>query len=274
MYTFAARQAEPGSPSPLTRTWHGTSTYLAELARGDLGTFTQFQRTRSVAGVLGPAFVNSMGLMAAALALAALIGLLLGALLALSKRRSIRFPLLSLTAIGISVPSFLAVVLLQQFGLQFNTALGRTLISMGGFAWSLEKMLLPVLVLAARPIAYVTRIVYLSLREVMEADYIRTAYAKGLSQLHVLLGHALRNLAIPYLSALGVSFRFSLSTLILVEFLFAWPGIGRALFSAVQEGHVALVVALTLAIALTVQTINFCLDVAYRLIDPRTRERL
>jgi peptide/nickel transport system permease protein len=76
------------------------------------------------------------------------------------------------------------------------------------------------------------------------------------------------------ISALGVSFRFSLSTLILVEFLFAWPGIGRTLFSAVQEGHVALVVGLTLVIALTVQAINFFLDVAYRLIDPRTWERL
>jgi peptide/nickel transport system permease protein len=142
---------------------------------------------------------------------------------------------------------------------------------MGGFEWSFEKMLMPVLILTARPLAYVTRTVYISLGQIMEEDYIRTAYSKGLGRFRVILSHAFRNMSIPFLSALGISFRFSLTTLIVVEFLFGWPGIGRNLFSAIAEGQTNLVVAMVLVLGLSVQLINVLLDVAYRIIDPRTR---
>jgi ABC-type dipeptide/oligopeptide/nickel transport system permease component len=212
-----------------------------------------------------------MGLLLAAMTIAIVFGLIIGAIIALSRWEMIRFPLLTMTAVGISVPSFLAVILLQQIGLQFNTALGFRLISMGGFEWSIEKMLLPVLILTARPLAYVTRTVYISLAQIMEEDYIRTAYSKGLSRFRILFSHAFRNLAIPFLSALGISFRFSLTTLIVVEFLFGWPGIGRNLFSAIRDGQTNLVVTMVLAIGLSVQLINFLLDLSYRIIDPRIR---
>jgi ABC-type dipeptide/oligopeptide/nickel transport system permease component len=249
-----------------------TIAFIGNLAQGNLGTFQSFTRTAPVSEVLGPAYANSLGLLTAAMIIAIVLGLIFGAIIALSRWEKVRFSLLTMTAVGISVPSFIAVILLQQFGLQFNTALGIRLISMGGFEWSFEKMLLPVLILTARPLAYITRTVYISLGRIMEEDYIRTAYSKGLGQFRVLLGHAFRNLAIPFLSALGVSVRFSLTTLIVVEFLFGWPGIGRNLFSAISEGQTNLVVGMVLVIGLSVQLINIALDFSYRIIDPRIRE--
>ncbi len=257
--------------APFLQAVEDTIGFAGNLAQGNLGSYQTFSRTTQVSDVLGPALANSLGLLAAAMAIAALLGVIFGAIIALSRWETIRFPLLTMTAVGISVPSFLAVILLQQIGLQFNTAVGFRLISMGGFEWSLEKMALPVLILTARPLAYVTRTVYISLGQIMEEDYIRTAYSKGLSRFRIILGHAFRNLAIPLFSALGISFRFSLTTLIVVEFLFGWPGIGRNLFSAIAEGQTNLVVAMVLVIGLSVQLINVLLDVIYRVIDPRTR---
>jgi ABC-type dipeptide/oligopeptide/nickel transport system permease component len=256
--------------APLAKAVDDTITFAGNLAQGDLGSYQTFNRSTQIADVLGPALANSLGLLAAAMTIAALLGIVFGAIIALTRWEKVRFPLLTMTAVGISVPSFLAVILLQQIGIQFNSAIGFRLISMGGFEWSFEKMLMPVLILTARPLASVTRTVYISLGQIMEEDYIRTAYSKGLSRFRVILTHAFRNMSIPFLSALAISFRFSLTTLIVVEFLFGWPGIGRNLFSAIAEGQTNLVVARVLVIGLSVQLINVLLDVAYRMIDPRT----
>ena len=269
MNNFVTGHADTSISSLLQQAWQDTRTYFGHLSQGDLGTYNDLSRITPVADVLWFAYLNSMGLMATAMAAASLLGLFLGLILVLTRRRLVRFSLFGLIIIGISAPSFLAVVLLQQIGLQFNAALGRRLVSMGGFDWSFEAMFLPVLILAARPLAYVTRIVSTSLGEILASDYIRTAHAKGLSPLRVLVGHAFRNLAIPLLSALVVSFRFSLSTLILVEFLFAWPGVGRNLFAAIGEGQTNLVVGLVLVLGLTIQFINFLSNITYQLIDPR-----
>jgi ABC-type dipeptide/oligopeptide/nickel transport system permease component len=277
MNILANRQAEEDGriavEAPLSQAVEDTIAFAGNLVQGNLGTFQTFSRTTPVIEVLGPAYANSMGLMLVAMAVAIVFGLVFGAIIALNKGGKIRFALLTITAAGISVPSFLAVILLQQVGLQFNTTLGHRLISMGGFEWNFEKMILPVLILTARPLAYITRTVNISLGRIMEEDYIRTAYSKGLSQFRTLLSHAFRNLAIPFLSALGISFRFSLTTLIVVEFLFGWPGIGRNLFSAIGEGQTNLVVAMVLVIGLSVLLLNFLLDLTYRIIDPRTREQ-
>jgi ABC-type dipeptide/oligopeptide/nickel transport system permease component len=275
MNTLANRGADaitPAPDTPIGQSWEDTVAYLRNLTRGDLGEFQSFSRMTPVENVLWPAYWNSMGLLVWALVIAAIGGLLLGAVIALARYRYLRMPVLTLTAVGISVPSFLAVVLLQQIGLQLNSAVGRRMVSMAGFEWTPEKMLLPVLILAARPLAHVTRTVYVSLKDINQEDYIRTAYSKGLTRARTFFGHALKNLAVPYLSALGVAFRFSLTTLILVEFLFAWPGLGQNLFTAIGQGKTQLVVGLALAIGLTVVAVNFILDLLYHLIDPRVRE--
>jgi peptide/nickel transport system permease protein len=108
----------------------------------------------------------------------------------------------------------------------------------------------------------------------MEQDYIRTAYAKGLRLRTIVNIHVLRNLAIPVLTAIGVSLRFSLVSLPVVEFFFAWPGMGSRLLEAISERQTALVVALALALGLTFQVVNLLLDILYRVVDPRVREAM
>ncbi len=254
------------------RAWQESRTFLAGAVRGDLGTMRIASGLVPVKDILGEAYVNSMGLLLVALAIATVIGLYIGGVAALTKRRALVLPLLTLTILGISAPSFFAGLLLQVGELRYLAITGRRLVSMAGFGWDLEHMLMPVLVLAARPLAYLTRAIFLALTHVMEEDYIRTAFSKGLSLRRIVNGHALRNIAVPVLTAVGVSVRFSLSTLPVVEFFFNWPGMGRRLLDAVNTRQTPVVVALASAMGLTFLMINLLLDVAYRIIDPRVRE--
>lgn len=217
-------------------------------------------------------FVNSMGLLLVALAGAALIGMYMGSVAALTKHKQLVLPLLTLTILGVSTPSFFAALLLQQGELKLLQITGRRWVSVAGFGWDYQHMLMPVLVLMARPLAYLTRAAFITLGRVMEEDYIRTAFAKGLSFRRTVNAHALRNIAVPVLTALGVSVRFSLSTLPVIEFFFGWPGMGLRMLQAMNARQTTVVVTLAAALGLTFLFINLLLDIAYLIIDPRMRE--
>jgi peptide/nickel transport system permease protein len=213
-----------------------------------------------------------MGLLLVALAAAGLIGLLIGGIAALSKKKRAVLLLLLLTILGVSTPSFFAGLLLRVGEIRFLHTFGRRLVLMGGFGWDFQHMLMPVLVLTARPLAYLTRASFLSLVRIMQEGFIRTAVSKGLGQPRTVMVHALRNIAVPTLTALGVSIRFSLSTLPVVELFFGWPGMGLELLEAINNRRTTMVVALGCALGLTFLTVNLLLDIAYRIIDPRIRE--
>jgi peptide/nickel transport system permease protein len=251
--------------------WQDTRSYLKLASRGDFGTFETVSGTMPVREILRSAYLNSMGLLLVALVISALIGLWLGILATLSKRPSWALMLLTLTLLGISTPSFFAGLLLQQGAIRFQAEFGRRLVSVAGLGWDYEHMLLPVLVLSARPLAYLSRSTYISLGNIMQQDYIRTAFAKGLRRSAIISVHALKNIAVPVLTAVGVSLRFSLSTLPVVEFFFGWPGMGLQLLEAINNRETAVVVTLALALGLTFLLVNFLLDILYRLIDPRIR---
>ncbi|MFZ5917257.1 MAG: ABC transporter permease subunit [Chloroflexota bacterium] len=231
-----------------------------------------FLRTPPSFETLWLPFTNSMGLLVVALALAALLGAYIGSLAALTRFKRLVLPLLTLTILGVSTPSFFAAILLQQGELVFLSLTGRRLVSMGGFGWDFQHMLMPVLVLMARPLAYLTRAAFIALSQVMGQDYIRTAFSKGLSFRRTVTVHALRNIAVPMLTALGVSFRFSLSTLPVVEFFFGWPGMGLRLLQAMNLRQTTTVVVLALALGLAFLLSNLLLDWAYIIVDPRVRE--
>lgn len=252
--------------------WEETVQFLSQAARGDFGTTETEAGQVLISDFMGSTYLNSMGLMLAALTAAALVGLYLGAVAALTKRRQLVLVLLLLTVLGVSAPSFFAGLLLQQGALKLSDLLGKRLVSMGGFGWDVKHMIMPALVLAARPLAYLTRAAFLGLGRVMEEDYIRTAHSKGLSFRRVINVHALRNVAVPMLTALGVSVRFSLSTLPVVELFFGWPGLGLRLLQAMDARQTPIVVALASLLGLTFLLTNFLLDVSYRMIDPRIRE--
>jgi peptide/nickel transport system permease protein len=242
------------------RAWQETRTFLA----GEMPLPPHFD--------LKETYLNSMGLLLVALAVAGVLGLGIGGTAALTRRKWLALPLMAVTIVGISVPSFFAALMLQIGELRYLAIFGQRLVSMAGFGWDLQHMLMPVLVLAAWPLAYLTRASYLSLNQVMEQDYIRTARAKGLPQRWTVGHHALRNIAVPLLTALGVSVRFALSALPVVEFFFIWPGMGVRLLQAINQRQTVVVVTLALALGLTILLVNLGLDVLYRVVDPRTRD--
>jgi len=260
-------------PSALPLAADFTADYLGGLGHGDMGVIAS--RSRSVAGTpvlaeLGRALPISLGLLAVALALAALVGLILGIGAAL--RRTTRFSglLLFASVLGISTPSFFAAMLLIWFGVWLYQRTGTHFFPISGFGWD-AHLILPSLVLAARPAAAMTRLSYNALVEILEADYIRTAIAKGLKPRLVLLRHVLRNAGVPLLTTVGASLRFSLAVLPIVEYIFNWPGIGLRLLTAIQGQDTTTVVGMTLPLVLLFVSINLLLEVLFPLVDPRLR---
>ena len=253
--------------------WTDTIAYIGAALQGQLGfVISEHGFPVLIRDILRESYINSMGLLLFALTGSALIGVATGGFLSLTRHRVLVLPILTLTLIGISLPSFFVGILLQQGEILFLRTFGHRLVSIIGFGWDFEHMLLPVLVLSARPLAYLSRASYISLSRIIEQDFIRTAYAKGLSRMRTVNVHAFKNMAVPVLTAIGVSLRFSLGSLPVVELLFHWPGIGLNLLRAINAHQTALVVTLALALGVTFLVFNLILDVAFRIIDPRLED--
>jgi peptide/nickel transport system permease protein len=253
--------------------WRDTSAYLTNASQGNFGYIQEAYGLVRVRTILKQAYVNSMGLLLVAILGAIVIGISSGVFAAMTKHKRLILPLLMLTILGISTPSFFAGLLLRQGEIYYLRAFGHPLVSIAGFGWDYEHMLLPVLVLMAYPVAYLTRTTFLAFDRVMEEDFVRTAYSKGLTHSRTVNIHASKNIAIPILTAIGVSLRYSLSTLPIIEFFFLWPGMGLLMLEAIDKRQTELVVSLALALGLTFLIINLTLDISYRFIDPRVREQ-
>ena len=251
--------------------WNQPRSFLEGAFRGDFGTVASRRTETPVSDILADTYGKSMGLLLAALAVASLAGGIIGTIAALSSRSWTVLPLLTATVLGISTPTFFAALLLQLAGIRIVDVFHVRVAYMGGFGWD-KHMVLPTLVLAARPVAYITRAVYNSLSQALGEDYIRTARAKGLNQRQVLSWHAMRNVAVPVLTAMGVSLRFALGSLPVVEYFFAWPGLGARSLEAIRAGQTNVVATLALTLGLTFLIVNLCLDITYRLVDPRLKE--
>ncbi len=252
--------------------------YLGNLFRGDLGSYyrpttlyywseVEMPLTETVRRTA----IRSLGLLLVSMVLGAVIGVPLGLAAAVVRHRRLSLFFLVSAIVGVSTPSFFLALLLQILEITFYKRTGFALVPVGGFGWD-GHLVLPALVLAARPIAQVARVSSVALAEVLDADYIRTAHAKGLVLREVLSRHALRNAAVPILSAVGTSLRFSLSSLPVVEAIFQWGGMGSLLLEAIQQQHVPLATTLILILGICFVLIHVALDLLYRWIDPRMRE--
>jgi len=246
--------------------------YIRMLTKGDLGTVVLVVRDEQVLDVLKTSIKNSLGLLGLSLALATLLGTWIGGAAALGRRSEGAYGMLMFTMLGVSLPSFLVAVLLQRAGIWYTTTFGIQLVKMGGYGWTYKTLLMPVLVLMARPLAHITRLVYITMIEIMKTDYIRTAYAKGVYKRRVVWLHAGLNLATSLVTAVGVSLRYSLGILPLVEFIFAWPGLGLYALTAIRRRLPPLLIAIALVFALTIQLINVLIKYLNRSIDPTLRE--
>jgi ABC-type dipeptide/oligopeptide/nickel transport system permease component len=248
--------------------------FLEGLIQGDLGQAKMVSGDRAVSGILWESYKNSFGLLGIAIGFAAVLGILFGGLAALASQSRWEYLILILTLLGVSAPSFLLAVILQNLGIKYTVTFGNQLVSMGGYAWDFKHLAIPVIILTARPLAQITRVTFINLNEIMREEYIRTAYAKGLRHSRTVIVHAMKNLAVSVLTAIAVSLRFSISILPVVEYIFAWPGLGRQFLEGIWNQRMGLVVAIALSLGLTIQLINYLLDLLYPYLDPRLRPEI
>ena len=214
--------------------------------------------------------LNSAGLLLIALGVAFILGVTLGIGAAVSKNKLFSAFIVVLSTLGISIPSFLLAMLFWVANIKAHNTFDMKVLPSAGFGWD-AHLIMPVLVLAMRPLAQIAQVTYVSLRDVMQQDYIRTARAKGLHERVVRNIHALRNVFIPVLTTIGTSLRFSLASLPVVELFFDWPGVGRSLLQAIDLGMSSFVIDLILSLGIFFLVVNLAIEILFPLIDSRLR---
>jgi oligopeptide transport system permease protein len=247
--------------------------YLGKLAHGDLGPSYK-NKDFTVAQLIGIGLPVSAQLGLSAMALALLLGTALGASAALKQNHWQDYSVMGVAMLGITIPTFVTAPLLTLvFGIYGISLFGHELtLPVGGWnggAW--RNMILPVTVLALPQIAIVARLMRGSMIEVLRANYIRTARAKGLPVLRIVLNHALRAAALPLVSYLGPALAAILTGSLVVEQIFGLPGIGRYFVQGALNRDYTLVMGVVICYAALVIFLNFLADLAYSILDPRVR---
>ena len=250
-------------PTITQQAWEGTSDYFTSLASGSLGEATSTSilggQRRAMGDLLLDAYSKSMVLVILAVGLAAAAGIAVGVLAAASRRGVVRRILLTFTTLTVSLPSFLVAIGLILGGAELTARSGIRLWPTFGFGID-DHLIVPVLVLAARPFAQIASFAYVATDDVLKLDYIRTARAKGLVESVILARHALGNAAVPIIAAVAAGLSIALSTLPVVEVFFSWPGLGFALLQAIRRFDAATAGTLLGALAVTIALVRFGLD--------------
>lgn len=235
---------------------------------------------KSVTSIIGDTLPNTFVLAVSAIVFASIVGILLGIVSALLKDTWIDRSLLVITSFGMSIPSFFsAIIMAYIFAFLLHDITHLNMIGslyevddLGeGKHLMLKNLILPALTLGSRPLAVFTQLTRNSLLDVLNQDYIRTAYAKGLSQRTVVLKHALRNALNPVVTAISGWFASMLAGAVFVEFIFGWNGLGKEIVNALNTLDLPIVMGAVLVIAVMFITINILIDILYGILDPRVR---
>ena len=207
------------------------------------------------------------GAAASAIALALVVGAGLGMMAAVRQNALLDHLLMTVAMIGISLPNFvIAPLMILLFALILSV------LPAGGWSFSDPRtMVLPILALAAPQVAYIARITRGSMIEVLSANFIRTARAKGLSGTQVILRHALRPAMIPVVSYLGPAAAGVITGSVVIEQIFGIPGIGRHFVQAALNRDYTLVMGVVVFYGSLIIVFNFLVDLIYGLLDPRAR---
>jgi peptide/nickel transport system permease protein len=251
-----------GLNKPLTEQY---LSFVINAFRGDFG--QSFRHGIPASSVVVERLPATALLAFTALALGATVAIPLGILAAVYRGTLADAGVMLLAVIGQGVPFFwLGLMLILVFGVELR------LFPTGGYG-GLEHLVLPSMTLAAYLGASTARIARSSMLEVLEQDYMRTARAKGLAPHIVVLKHGLRNAAIPLVTYLGLQMGLLLGGTVVVEEIFAWPGVGRLLLQAISFRDYPVVQAATFILAMIFVVVNFLVDVVYAVLDPRVRDR-
>jgi oligopeptide transport system permease protein len=259
--------------------WQQYGNYLWRLAHLDLG--ISVRQDRAVSDVIRDTAFVSLQIAAIGLILAITVGMTLGVISALQHNGPLDYLGVIFATLGASVPhfvlgAFLSIVFAVK--LHWFGTLGwggpehaSDLFKPSVYEW--RDMVLPVVSLSMLPAAYIARVTRASMLEVLSQDYIRTARAKGLRELRVVLRHTIKNALIPVLTVIGPIAALLLSGSFIIETMFGIPGIGKESIGAVLRRDYAVIMGTTLFFALVVALSNLVIDLAYAVVDPRIRYR-
>lgn len=251
--------------------WAQYVTYWDGVVHGNLGDSIRLHD--SVEHLIAARYPYTLALTVTALALGLVLAVPAGILAAVRRGRPLDQSLSVVSLLGLSVPGIaLGPVLI----LIFSIKLGWLPVSgagpggaRGGIQW--EYLVLPSVAMGASLAAILTRMVRTAMLEELGQDYIRTARAKGLSEVAVVCRHALPNALVPIVTVVGLQFGALLAGAIVTETIFSWPGLGRLVVSAISNRDYALVQGCLLSIGLTYVLVNLLTDVVYRWVNPRMR---
>jgi len=245
--------------------------WVLGIFRGDLGTSIFYRE--DVGELMWERFPITIHLGVLSLIFSAVFGVLAGMLAAVRRGKWLDKMVTPLTYVGLTIPVFLLGILLIYL---FGVKLGWLPISgytspLDDFWLSTQQVIMPVFCLAIFGVAANARQMRSSMLEVTRQDYIRTAWSKGLSERKVIIGHALKNSLIPVITLMGVSVSIIFGGQILIERVFAIPGVGSLLVSSIFGQDYVVVQAITLIIAVIILLANLVVDTSYAWLDPRIR---
>ncbi|ATM76005.1 MULTISPECIES: dipeptide ABC transporter permease DppB [Serratia] len=289
----AQLMAEMGLDKPLYQQYFH---YVTNVLHGDLG--TSLKSRISVWEEFVPRFKATLELGLCAMLFAVIVGIPVGVLAAVRRGSVFDHTAVGISLTGYSMPIFwwgMMLIMLVSVQLNLTPVSGRisdtvflddslpltgfmlidTLIwgEPGDFIDAVMHMILPAIVLGTIPLAVIVRMTRSSMLEVLGEDYIRTARAKGVSRMRVIVVHALRNALLPVVTVIGLQVGTMLAGAILTETIFSWPGLGRWLMDALQRRDYPVVQGGVLLVACMIILVNLLVDVLYGVVNPRIRHK-
>jgi peptide/nickel transport system permease protein len=243
--------------------------WIGGVLRGDLG--TSIWTGRPVTGEIASAIWPTLELTFLAVLTGAGLSIPIGAFMAQARGKGSEVAVRIGAIAGLTIPSFwlgIVSILLVSRLLPGTSMLGYVPFTQDPLG-NLQRMILPVFALSLPMLANLSRLVRSAMLDALSQDYVRTAKAKGAGRRRIVYRHALRNALIPYVTSVGVSVGYLLGGAIVVEQVFAIPGLGRLVLGAISERNYPLVQATILTVTLVFVVVNFCVDLLYAVIDPR-----
>jgi ABC-type dipeptide/oligopeptide/nickel transport system permease component len=235
--------------------------FVSGLLRGDFG--NSFRHQQPALGLVLERMPATMQLTLAAMAIAVSVAIPLGILSAVKRNTPLDHLAMVLALLGQSMPVYwLGIMLILLFAVRLNL-----FPAFGSGSW--QHLVLPAVTLGAFSMARIARLTRSGMLEVLGQDYIRTARAKGVRDLWVVLKHALKNAAIPVITVIGLDLGTLLGGAVITETIFAWPGVGRLAIQAIANRDYPVVQAAVFMLASIFVLINFLVDVLYSYVDPR-----
>ncbi|WP_116132059.1 ABC transporter permease [Tropicimonas sp. IMCC34043] len=237
--------------------------YLGNLLQGDLG--RSYLQRSEVAELIAARMPATLLLMAAAIVVELILGLTIGIVAALKRNTAVDQSLMVFSFVTISAPQFVVgILLLYVFAVRLHW------FPIGGYG-SFAHLVLPAITIGLLGTGWYSRMMRSSMIDVLAQDYVRTARAKGLGRLRIILRHVVPNAVLPIIAMIGIDIGLFMSGIVVVESVFGWPGIGQLAWQAIQRVDIPIIMGVTLVSACFIVLGNLVADLIAPLVDPRIK---